>query len=140
MSYLSASDIIFLTATTPANIKRITIMTYQIHQIIISDAAAAEVNRSEQAPQWYLEYLAINRAPTQELITKARRMYSHVANIIAEDLDEAFDIGNSLRKEASQLWIDRLGPMRSVSVGDVLIDKAGAAFVVTAFGFDSVQF
>lgn len=60
--------------------------------------------------------------------------YSHVANIDASDLEDAFEIGNIGPDSA----IERLNQMSSVSVGDLIIDEDGNKSVVASFGFKEV--
>ena len=58
-------------------------------------------------------------------------LYTHVANIEANDLDEVFDIGNI----GPECNIERLGRMHSVSVGDVIVAEDGTMAVVADMGF-----
>lgn len=60
--------------------------------------------------------------------------YKHVANVDVSDLDEAFRVGNI----GPDYLIDRLAPMRSVSVGDIL-EYCGTKFVVANFGFKELN-
>ena len=52
--------------------------------------------------------------------------YTHVANIVADDLNHAFEAGNIGPEDR----IERLAQMHSVSVGDVLVDDEGAWLVM----------
>ena len=52
--------------------------------------------------------------------------YTHVANIIACDLNHAFEAGNIGPEDR----IERLAQMHSISVGDVLVDDEGAWLVM----------
>jgi len=52
--------------------------------------------------------------------------YTHVANIVADDINHAFEVGNIGPEDR----IERLAQMRSVSVGDVLVDREGAWLVM----------
>lgn len=61
-------------------------------------------------------------------------MYEHVANVQTSDLDEAFLIMNRW-SETDENRVERLEPLHSLSVGDVLVD-GDMAFVVASFGFD----
>jgi hypothetical protein len=64
-------------------------------------------------------------------------MYEEVAIIEAEDLDEVFKIGNVGPDD----MITRLAPeMRSVSVGDIIIDTTTDEwFAVAAYSFKKVE-
>ena len=52
--------------------------------------------------------------------------YTHVANIVADDINHAFEAGNIGPEDR----IERIAQMRSVSVGDVLVDNEGAWLVM----------
>ena len=52
--------------------------------------------------------------------------YTHVANIVADDINHAFEAGNIGPEDR----IERLAQMHSVSVGDVLVDDEGAWLVM----------
>lgn len=60
--------------------------------------------------------------------------YTHVSNITADDLNGVFHIGNMGPEEN----IERLAPMYSVSVADIIEDEAGNKQVVASFGFEEV--
>ena len=62
--------------------------------------------------------------------------YTHVANIEANDLNGVFQIGNIGPEEN----IERLAPMHSLSVGDVIVDEEGQCNVVAKFGFVAFSF
>lgn len=59
-------------------------------------------------------------------IALANGCYTHVANIVADDLNHAFEAGNIGPEDR----IERLAQMHSVSVGDVLVDDEGAWLVM----------
>ena len=61
--------------------------------------------------------------------------YEHVANLDAEDLNEAFQIGNIGPEEA----YTRFKPMHSVSVGDILVDENNDVHIVASFWFDKLE-
>ena len=63
-----------------------------------------------------------------------RGYYTHVSNITADDLNSVFHIGNMGPEEN----IERLAPMYSCSVGDIIEDEAGNKQVVANFGFAEV--
>ena len=58
-------------------------------------------------------------------------LYTHVANITAEDYNGCFEVGNIGPKSA----IERLSRMTSLSVGNVFVDEDGTAVVVAPTGF-----
>lgn len=60
--------------------------------------------------------------------------YTHVANIVADDINHAFEAGNIGPEDR----IERLAQMRSVSVGDILVDSEGA-WLVMPIGYREVD-
>ena len=58
-------------------------------------------------------------------------LYTHVANITAEDYNDCFEVGN-IGPEAN---IERLARMSSLSVGDVIVHEDGTVAVVAPMGF-----
>jgi hypothetical protein len=60
--------------------------------------------------------------------------YTHVANIVADDINHAFEAGNIGPEDR----IERLAKMRSVSVGDILVDSEGA-WLVLPVGYKEVD-
>ena len=60
--------------------------------------------------------------------------YTHVANIVADDINHAFEAGNIGPEDR----IERLAQMRSVSVGDILVDDEGA-WLVMPVGYREVD-
>lgn len=66
---------------------------------------------------------------------KSTLYYDIVAKIEANNLDQVFDIGNIGPEKA----IERLKPMHSISVGDVIMeDDTGDLFYVANFGFTKI--
>ena len=102
-------------------------MKYTVHQINLSDD---QFNAHREA------YLNTTFNPTDMAIIAARGLYSPVAEITADSLNQVFDIGN-IGPESS---IKRLAPMHSVSVGDVIVDAEGHAVYVSTFGFKPMGF
>ena len=64
------------------------------------------------------------------------QFYQHVCNIDATDLEDVFRIGNMGPEES----IERLAPMHSVSVGDIVVSPDGVAHMVDNFGFSVVGY
>ena len=60
--------------------------------------------------------------------------YTHVANIVADDINHAFEAGNIGPEDR----IERIAQMRSVSVGDILVDDEGA-WLVMPVGYREVD-
>lgn len=108
-------------------------MKYKIYQIVFTRDQVNEINANR--PDWYYLYLDTTFRPTVEAIQEARHMYKHVANITANDLDDMFRIGNI----GPESGIERLSDMKSVSVGDVIVDETNKAHFVQMFGFDPIE-
>ena len=80
-------------------------------------------------------YLNTIFQPTDAAIIAARGLYKPVAYIQAETLGRVFDIGNI----GPEKDIERLAPMHSVSVGDVIVDEKNHAFYVAPLGFKQLD-
>ena len=61
---------------------------------------------------------------------------NHVATIEAVDLHAVFEIGNIGPEDK----IERLAPMHSISVGDVIVDEDEKSFSVDPVGFSEITF
>ena len=61
---------------------------------------------------------------------------NHVATIEATDLNAVFEIGNI----GPENKIERLAPMHSISVGDVIVDEDEKSFSVDPVGFSEITF
>lgn len=101
-------------------------MKYTVYQINLSDDQYA-VHRET--------YLNTTFHPTDEAIVAARGLYQPVAYIYANSLGAVFDIGNI----GPETDIERLAPMHSVSVGDVIVDEKNHAFYVAPLGFKQLD-
>jgi hypothetical protein len=77
-----------------------------------------------------------DRPTVAQLAKEFEGQFNHVATIVANDLENVFDIGN-IGPESS---ITRHAPMHSLSVGDVIVDEWGIANVVASFGFENVGY
>ena len=93
-------------------------MKFEIWQLHLDEEVARRVNKGERPKEWIL-YSDIRVLGSKEAVLKAWEagMYRHVANIEAFDLEDVFETGNIGPEER----IERLGPMHSVSVGDVVV-------------------
>ena len=109
-------------------------MEYDLYQIRLTDEQIDEVNAGE-TPEFYKKYLGITMSPTALKALDARDMYSKVAVIKADNLEQVYAIGNIGPESA----ITRLARMKSVSVGDVVVDRYGAAYVCATFGWQEVE-
>ena len=116
-------------------------MKYAIHQIHLSNEQVDEINTSNEVPAYYHHKLAVTMPFSDDSVAKrvkdvetAAYLYSHVGNITADSLEGVFEAGNIGPEER----IERLAPMSSVSVGDVIVDEDGVASVVDSFGFTTL--
>ena len=99
-------------------------MKYSIYQINLTD--------EQYEDKVVLEtYRSVQFGCSVESVISAKPLYSKVAVIEAEDLEDVFTIGN-IGPEGK---IERIAPMHSVSVGDVVVDKNGYASVCMPMGF-----
>lgn len=109
---------------------------YTVYQINLTEAQHDEVNASDKYPEFYTKYLDTRMSPTADAIMAARDMYQPVAIIEATTPDHVFSIGNIGPFSA----IERLAPMHSLSVGDVIVDQDGNAVFVNDYEMEPVQF
>ena len=81
-------------------------------------------------------YLDTIMNPDFDAIAKARDLYKPVADIITDDFQGVFEVGNLGPEEQ----IIRKAPMHSVSVGDVIVREDGVTKFVAPFGFGDFAF
>jgi hypothetical protein len=116
-------------------------MKFTVHQIQIARSVYNEVNAlgHEEAAVKFPEYRAYMDTMfrgSKGFKPEYEKYYSPVCVIEAEDLNQVFDIGNIGPEER----IERIAPMHSVSVGDIIecggTDKIrGVRFMVDSMGF-----
>ncbi|MFZ9071130.1 MAG: hypothetical protein ACO2Z7_07680 [Burkholderiaceae bacterium] len=107
---------------------------FTVYQINFTDEQENEINTSESRPAFYLTYLDTIMSPTDEAIAAARDMYKKVAVIEADSFDGVFQVGNI----GPEQNIERLAPMHSLSVGDIIVADAGEAVYVAPYGFNPI--
>lgn len=106
-------------------------MKYSVFQIEITEDLINRVNRGETP----IEYTAYTEAMFGNCTRGVSlNLYKKVSEITAQSLDEVFEIGNIGPEE----YIQRVGRMRSISVGDIIQDEAGKRHMVDSFGFREV--
>jgi len=117
-------------------------MKYQVLQIHVTDAEADLINETGDfnAVPKFTAQLKMRRQFDGDITGVAKDAFNsgyftHVANITASDLDHVFQISNMGLEEN----IERLAPMHSVSVGDIIIDENNIVWVVANFGFEEVM-
>ena len=111
-------------------------MKYDLYQIHLTDEQIDEVNANTgKTTEFYQKYLETTMSPTFLKVLDARDMYSKVAVIKADNLEQVYAIGNIGPESA----ITRLARMKSVSVGDVVVDTYGDAYVCGSWGWQEVE-
>jgi hypothetical protein len=105
-------------------------MKFTVYQIDLDDDQM-------ENPELRNLYLDCIMKPDANTIRKGREFYSKVCMIDAVSFDHVFEIGNI----GPENKIQRLSPMRSVSVGDVIrCNDTGVCKFVDSFGFGSISF
>ena len=104
-------------------------MKFTVYQINLSDAEYENNVLREM-------YLDTIMNPTDVAIQKASNLYARVAEIDANDFEEVFEIGNVGPVEC----IQKIKPMHSISVGDIIVREDGVTKFVAPYGFKSVSF
>jgi len=107
---------------------------YKIHQIVLDDDLVDLINK--EGWKCHVKALAYIEAMDKgdAKLGVMHDCYSHVGDIIADDLEHVFEVGNIGPEDR----IQRHGRMRSVSVGDIVEDPNGVKHVVAKFGFEEL--
>ena len=114
-------------------------MKYKIFQIKLTDAEVDLINEKghDSVHKQSLKLdMNLRKNDTGRIAADAfnRGYYTHVSNITADSLEGVFHVGNVGPEEN----IERIAPMHSLSVGDIVEDGNGAKSVVANFGFANV--
>tara|TARA_B110000037_G_scaffold1481_1_gene1711 strand:+ start:122 stop:472 length:351 start_codon:yes stop_codon:yes gene_type:complete len=114
-------------------------MKYKIFQIKLTDAEVDLINEKghDSVHKQSLKLdMNLRKNDTGRIAADAfnRGYYTHVSNITADSLEGVFHVGNVGPEEN----IERLSPMHSLSVGDIVEDGSGAMSVVAGYGFKDV--
>lgn len=114
-------------------------MRFTVHQIQIARSVYNEVNAlgHEEAAVKFPEYRAYMDTMfrgSKGYKAEYASFYAPVCVIEADNLNRVFDIGNIGPEER----IERLAPMHSISVGDIIEDEAGVRHIVDSFGFKEI--
>ena len=119
-------------------IKKEDMMKYKLFQIHLTEAEYNKVNAEghDSVPKQVTKLDMSFSENTGALAKKAmnNNWYTHVSNITATNIEDVFKVGNMGPEEN----IERLAPMYSVSVGDVVEDETGSQFVCASFGWKEV--
>tara|TARA_B110000908_G_scaffold164460_1_gene212529 strand:+ start:80 stop:448 length:369 start_codon:yes stop_codon:yes gene_type:complete len=111
-------------------------MKFAVYQIILSKADADFINAGNPNDKFSAQLkmsMDFSGDRIGGLASDAfdAGLYTHVANITAENNRGCFEVGN-IGPESS---IERLSRMTSLSVGNVIVDEDGTAVVVASEGF-----
>ena len=117
-------------------------MKYSIYQISLTSEQIALINKTdsyESVPAMCLKMkmqFDLRGEKIADYATQAfdARYYTCVANIEADDLDSVYEIGNI----GPESKIERINPMSSISIGDIIADEYGDSYVVSGMGFKSL--
>ena len=114
---------------------------FKLYQIHLTDAEVDLINAEGHDAVHKLSLkLDMNRRKNDTGLIAAdafrRGYYTHVSNITADTLDGVFQVGNMGPEDD----IERLAPMYSCSVGDIIEDETGYQKVVANFGFGEVNY
>lgn len=114
-------------------------MKFTVHQIQIKRSVYDQVNSlgHEEAAQQFPEYRAYMDTMfrgSKGYKPEYASFYAPVCVIEADNLNRVFDIGNIGPEEC----IQRLAPMHSISVGDIIEDETGVRHMVNSFGFKEI--
>jgi hypothetical protein len=110
---------------------------FKVYQINFTNEQAKQINERDPAIQEDFNlYLNTIVFPKVEAIEAAAKLYKPACEIFAANLDHVYEIGNI----GPENEIKRLGPMHSISVGDIIVDEKGDAHYVDSFGFGTVKF
>ena len=113
-------------------------MKFKLFQIHLTEAEYNKVNAEghNSVPKHLTK---IDMSFTEEPGSLAKKAmdnnwYTHVSNITATSIENVFEVGN-IGPESS---IERLAPMYSVSVADVVETPEGVRHVVASVGFQQL--
>ena len=114
-------------------------MKYTVYQISYTDTDIDAINAGVSNAKYDIKSgmsMDFRGEKTVDLAEKAlyENLYTGVAIIEANDLNQVFEIGNI----GPETNITRLNRMSSVSVGDLIEDEDGNRHVVASFGFKEV--
>lgn len=114
-------------------------MQYQVHQIRLTEAEVDKINaEGHNSVESHKMKLDMSFSEDASAIAKSafdKGYYTHVSNITTtKGLEGVFETGNIGPEEN----IERLAPMHSVSVGDIVVCPKGKKHLVASVGFQEV--
>lgn len=118
-------------------------MKYAVYQIQLSDAQIDLINdKGHDAVPAQVAKLKMSMDYNGDRIGQAAYeafdagYYTHVANITADCVSDVYTIGNIGPMKS----IERISPMSSISVGDIIVNEEGQMVVVAPVGFVNFSF
>ena len=125
-----------------------TLKKFKVYQIILTKEEINKINTSHEGHGAVLKHrlnqdigFFEEKAGHLAWIGWVMNYYTHVCNILAEDLNGVFEVGNNfkhLNNIGPEEQYERICPMHSISVGDIIEDENGEKHVVANWGFEKV--
>jgi len=107
----------------------------KVYQIQLSDYEINLVNNSGEMPENDRIKAYFNRSFEKTFKAETFKHYDHVANVDADNLEEAFSLMNLWNDESK---IERLKRCSSMSVGDI-VEHDGQLYRCASFGFNPLE-
>ena len=123
-----------------------TMQTYKVFQSRLTDAEVKKVNAEghDSVPKQVRRLnltMAYNKteAEKRQMVFEAwcAEDFDHVANVTGNSLEDVFCATNAPNMER---FVERLAPMHSLSVGDLVQDSNGKLHLCDSVGFVAVDF
>ena len=111
--------------------------TFEIYQVGLTDAMCRILNSGGTTPKCQA-HRDMSLAKNLEQHFRDGH-YDRVALIEAANLNDVFRVGNIGPEEGSEESLRRLGPMHSISVGDIIVDEDGIHHTVEMLGFSTIN-
>ena len=104
---------------------------FSVYQIVIDKDLRDLINK--EGFECHVKALAYKQAMLEGDVRIGMKhdCYTKVAEVVADDLDHVFEVGNIGPEDR----ITRLDKMHSISVGDIIADADGNCNVVASVGF-----
>ncbi len=114
-------------------------MKFKVLQIQLTDSEVDMINEGVEVRKYVLKRNMFGKTVVPNA-TKAMDLgyYDHVLTIDGDKLEDVFYIGNFM-DDRNLDKVQVHGTFSSVSVGDVIIDENGLAFVVDMYGFEMLH-
>ena len=108
---------------------------WKLHQIRLEDKLVELINK--EGWKCHVKALAWTEAQLKgdPTIGLTHDCYEHVANVIADDLEHVFEVGNIGPEDR----LERIRDMHSISVGDIIENAEGIRFVCKRIGWEIID-